>query len=98
MYADQAMPKATPEAMPPRLFQQCEQMEKILHCIHEQARRLEQAANRLTNPRPQAVEKVGPPEMVKPNTVEQLYAMLIGNAEKINARLSEVATHFESAV
>lgn len=81
----------------PRLFQQCEQMEKMLCSISEHLRRIEQAANRLTNPKPQAIEK-GQPENVKAHSVEHTYAMLIGQAERINLRASEIAAHLDSAV
>jgi hypothetical protein len=102
MYAEQASkvpyPTATQVRDTPRLMQQCEQMSKVLACINEQAVRLGQAADRLVNPRPQAVEKHGGPDTPAPHTVEQHYMMLIGAAERLNVRLSEIASQFESAV
>lgn len=102
MYEGQAAKSAYPQTATqvretPRLMQQCEQMHKMLASVNEQARRLDEATNRLIAPRPQAVEKSGP-DAPPPTTVEQHYAMMIGVAERINLRLSEIASHLESAV
>lgn len=79
----------------PRLQSQLDQLEKTLEGCHSAASRIEQAADRLTGPKPQDVAKTA--ERPAPHSVEQRLAMLIGVCEGLAGRLNDASSQLDAA-
>ena len=97
IYAGQdarSLPTSAPKPIEkPRLQQQLDQLEKVLSGCHECASRIENAADRLLNPKPQDVGKTA--ERPSPNSIEGRLAMMIEIAEGLGSRLIHAANQLD---
>ena len=95
-YQGAAIRGTAADVQKPRLQEQAEQMERVLHQCFNSADRIEGAANRLTGPRPQDASKALK-EPSSNHSLEMRLATLISMAETLSDRLSGAANHLDSA-
>lgn len=85
---------ATPEQ--PRLYQQVDQLMKVLAGCHDAAGRLERVADRIIGPVPEKVQTSD--GRASQETLERRLAEIVSIAEGLSGRLNNTSQRLDSAV
>jgi hypothetical protein len=82
----------------PRLAMQLDQLEKLLAGGHHLATSLNSVADRLMGPVPENADGSKQTSPPPPSTIEQRFAMAIGNTEDLLRRLEQASRRLNTAV